>query len=159
MSFELALQEIQRHVKVYKAFQEAEHALVALASLEQHTKELEASKKSLEVFLTKLRTEIKEKQHKSLNLDVKLNTKELFVKETLRDLEEQKLSELHEKFNVLNKIEEDKIHKLLTKVTELETKVTGYDTYLRSKQQELEVTETKIAAAKEQMQRMLNGSV
>lgn len=159
MSFELALKEIQAHVRVYKAFQEAENALVALASLEQHTKELEASKKVLDLSLTKLKTDIKEKQNKLLDLDVKLNSKELFVKEQMKEYEAQKNFELEYAYGLRKKEKEEVIEGLSSKVLGLETKVTGYDTYLRSKQQELDLLESKITAAKEQMQRMLNGSV
>jgi len=159
MSFELARQEIERHVKVYKAFQEAEHALVALASLEQHTKELAHSKSILEASIKSLTSDIKSKQNRLSELEERHTKLEQLVEESLIETEKQKLFELNHKFDNLKVIKEKELEELSNKIIGLEVKVTGHDTYVRSKQQELELLESKITAAKLQMQRMLNGSV
>jgi len=159
MSFELALREIERHVKVYKAFQEAENALIALASLEQHTKEIGASKEVLEVALSKLKEEIKKRENKLNLLEAQLNAKEIYVKETLREYEAQKQFELNYKFSTLTKEKEKQISDLNDIIAGLTLKITGHDTYLRAKQEEIELLETKISTARSTMQRMLNGGI
>lgn len=159
MSFELALKEIQGHAKIYKAFAEAENALIALASLDQHTKELALSKSILEASLVDLNKDIKQKNYKLKDLEEKITKLESFVEESLVETEKQKLFELNYKFDNLKVIKEKELEELSNKIIGLEVKVTGHDTYVRSKQQELELLESKITAAKLQMQRMLNGSV
>jgi chromosome segregation ATPase len=159
MAFELALQEIERQVKVYKAFEEAQNALMALASLEQNTKELEAVKKVLDLSLAKLKEEIKKKENKLTLLEAQLNAKEVYVKDTIKEYEAQKLFDLNYKFSNLTKEKEKEISSLDDIIAGLNIKITGHDTYLKAKQLEIETIEAKISAAKAQMQRMLNGSV
>lgn len=47
MNHQLALQEIEKFTRVFKAFSEAQNALTALASLDQNVKELEIQKENV----------------------------------------------------------------------------------------------------------------
>lgn len=157
MSFELARQEIERHVKVYKAFEEAQNALIALASLEQHTKELGASKAVLEASIQSLKEEEKKKKERLISLKTQIEDTEVTVAETLKEAEAQKLLELESKYKEIKDIKDKEIAGLEDVCTGLKVKVKNYNMSLDSKQQEVDVLEKRILSAKEQIQKMLNG--
>jgi chromosome segregation ATPase len=158
MSHELALEEIRKQVKVYKAFAEAENALIALASLEQHTKELSASKKELEASLTKLKVDIRSKQDKSLELDDKLSAKEIFVRDQIKEYEAQKLAELDNTYGLRKQEKEKEVTILNEECDKLRLHIKNHDIYLKTKQKEIADLESRISSAKEQIQRLLNGN-
>ena len=160
MSFELALQEIQRHTRVYKAFQEAENALVTLVSLEQHTKELQHSRVVLEASLVNLTRDIKIKQTKYKEAEAQHKEMEDLLRESSHETEKQRLFETNYKAENLTKRKEKEkeLEIISTRIAKLEAKATERETFVRTKQQEVEALESRLTGAREQVQRLLSAN-
>ena len=146
MSHQLALQEIKKFTKAFKAFEEAENAIVALASLDQNVKELEEArkfvnetldkeKKELEVFRSSMKEEKKkvqlsfEKQKGDLGLDFSkraealegvFNELKIKLDTETADLESKRTLALSNLFNLSEKIKATQVELL-----SLEDKVKG----------------------------------
>ena len=154
MAFEIALKEIERHIKVYKAFEEAQNALVALASLEQHTKELEKTKQSLENFLDQLKKEVIVKEEQLIILENKIVTSTEILELKVVEVEKQKVQELETRYSILEEEKKEQIQSLEEQEKEIKLSINNHATFLHSQKNELASLEVKIQTARDQIQRI-----
>lgn len=154
-SHALALQEIDKFVKVFQAFNEAKHAIIALASLDQNTKELEvhledikgkvaSAKDDLEKSITLL----KEEKEKGV-----LENKSFFEQEKKKSA--TKLAKMQDEFDTLLKQKEEELKNVLLKTDYAKTELSSIQDKIAARKIEVASLEARHAEIRKQITELL----
>lgn len=154
-TYALALQEIDKFVKVFQAFNESKNAIVALNSLDQNTKELEVHLEGLkkDIETSKIQLEvarkmfIEERERGAIENRAKL--------EQERKKQEIRVTKLQEDFAYTSKMKEDEIKNIAIKVDQVRTELVATQDELKNKKIELATLEAKIVETRKQIANLL----
>lgn len=155
MNHQIALQEIEKFVKVFKAFDEAKNAITSLASLDQNVKELELKKinilTALELEIERLDSfrSIAKAEKEKLQQDSKS-----FI-EQLKNKEEKKQNNLLTEFNALKENLENQFDILVLKNEREEQKLKVLNKEVLDKGHELTSLENKVLEVRKQIAQLL----
>lgn len=155
MNHQIALQEIEKFVKVFKAFDEAKNAITSLASLDQNVKELELKKinilTALELEIERLDSfrSIAKAEKEKLQQDSKS-----FI-EQLKNKEEKKQNNLLTEFNALKENLENQFDILVLKNEREEQKLKVLNKEVLDKGHELSSLENKVLEVRKQIAQLL----
>lgn len=158
MKYQLALLEMERMEKVYKAFSETKNALVAIASLEQATDEMEKNKKELLVERDKVASDLKKKKEDLKALEQKYEDMEedLLGKFTIQELSRE--AEIDTIIRTREAVWEEKYIVLSQEYEEKKSIITALDVFIEQKTKEADQLDLRLAETKKTIASMLGGS-
>ena len=158
MKYQLALLEMERMEKVYKAFSETKNALIAIASLEQATDEIEKNKNELLVERDKVSSDVKKKKEDLKALDKKYADMEedLLGKFTIQELSRE--AEIEAKALVRETLLESKYQALVGEYDEKKAIVAKLDKVIEIAVNKADALDLRLAETKKAIASMLGNS-
>ena len=155
MNFQLALTEIEKMERAYRAFSEVKDILTALVSLDQANDEVKAQNLSLNKERSTLIEEVKKKRDILKQLDSSIVVKENEAANKAEATLKLSLENIRSKCLEKEEEEQKKLESLQNSLVEKQKLAVGLDSYIASKQKELEMLEQKIASTRETITNML----
>jgi len=153
---QLAMQEIEKFVRVFKAFDEAKNALASLASLDQNVSELEKQKKILIKQLEDEKTLLEKFKAQSDNEKKRIIS---IHEKRLSTLEETYLTQqeaLEKEFKETKQKQQESLRKLKSKVEKEQENLVTLQKKCDDKENQQNSLEIKLSQTREKFRSLLN---
>jgi chromosome segregation ATPase len=152
----LALQEIEKFYRAFKAFEEAKNALTSLASVEQNLKEVTAQRDKVIKELEEESIKLQDYRKNAVEQKNRISEESKKTLEKLKDKQDKEIKNLTDEYEAMKKSYIDSLDNIQGKIV-FETQVfQDLQIEIKEKEKEIASLETRVAEVRKQINKLLS---